>query len=438
MSTFREFQAGFEAGRQQKKARAEEASRAAASAMAAQGDWEGASSSLLASGLMDEAATFANFGDRARVRKREETYGDAYRTGGYAGVKAAAGAEGDVGMAASMDQQLRQAEEWARTATLQEREDAGLRMQFFANTAYGLRQIEDPAQRQAALMEIVKQSGGAFGVTAEQAAGFDLSDQSLQMAYESAMSVADRITLKQGAEDRKVEGERWEKSFGLQREGLDLQKRELAAKLAAAKNPAPDIKDEASMRGQYLPQAKEFAASSMAFQRLLAADTTPAGDIAAVYGLMKMIDPNAAVMEGDVANASNTTGVPGQLLALYNGVVNGQKLTPQQRMDFRSQGAKLYAAAEANYGQTLNLWRGMAQAYGFDPERTIPDFRVMDFGDIDALVSGGGGNTDRGNLRAMLSEGAPSVPRGRGAVQPPPANAAANSGLRRQSGVGAL
>jgi hypothetical protein len=402
MSTFREFQVGLQAGQQLKKQNTEEAARAKASAMFGAGDYDGAESAMFGAGLYDEGSALADAGARRTQAARAKTYGDAFRTDGYKGVRDAAGAEGDIATSAAMDEQISR-------MSADERSNAALSAQFFGNAAYGLMQIKDPAQRQAALMEIVETSGGAFGITPEQAAGFDLSDTSLDQTWRSSLSLADKLTMDRQDQRNEVEDARAERGLGLQErsvavseEGLGIARRELDMKEKLARNPPPDITSENTVRGQYLAQTKTFPEVRDAYARVRATRNSPAGDVALVYGIMKMIDPGAAVMEGDIANASNTTGVPGQIMNLYNAVVGGKKLNADQRQDFLLQAQDLYDTAELSYGATLDLYRELAAGSGLNPMRVAPDLRVLQFEEM--AGGGGGGAGADGGARPSLSD----------------------------------
>ena len=47
----------------------------------------------------------------------------------------------------------------------------------------------------------------------------------------------------------------------------------------------------------------------------------------------------------------------------------GQKLTPQQREDFKASAEQLYGAATNRYNETANEYRNLAQEYELSPER---------------------------------------------------------------------
>lgn len=191
MSTFREFQTGLQLGMQQRKVRADDKARADASALFDSGVYEGAQSTLMKAGLADEANAFGQAGERRKKQEDIKAQGDAFKGAGggkpgYQAVSKEAGSQGDFSTAAALDEHISKMDD-------EDKAHAAQRAQFFAQTAYGLSQIKDPAQRKAALDEIVQTSGPAVGVTPEMAANFKLDVVSLHATYQSSMTLAQQL-----------------------------------------------------------------------------------------------------------------------------------------------------------------------------------------------------------------------------------------------------
>lgn len=66
-----------------------------------------------------------------------------------------------------------------------------------------------------------------------------------------------------------------------------------------------------------------------------------AGDISLVFNFMKMNDPQSTVREGEFATAEKARGVPESIRNIYNKILEGQLLTPDQRKDFSNQAGNL-------------------------------------------------------------------------------------------------
>tara|TARA_R110002020_G_scaffold168018_2_gene356610 strand:+ start:2217 stop:3230 length:1014 start_codon:yes stop_codon:yes gene_type:complete len=134
--------------------------------------------------------------------------------------------------------------------------------------------------------------------------------------------------------------------IGDRMEARDLVEREAAeAQAAAIKDQEKANKEEIKIiRNQENVLRKEFNKGSQEYQTAIVQNkkltnalnrATPAGDLAAVFAYMKLLDPPSVVREGEQATAKNATGVPDRIRNLYNSMILGHKLTPAQRKDFK-------------------------------------------------------------------------------------------------------
>ncbi|MEY4863798.1 MAG: hypothetical protein RLZ51_1893 [Pseudomonadota bacterium] len=92
-----------------------------------------------------------------------------------------------------------------------------------------------------------------------------------------------------------------------------------------------------------------------------------AGDIAIVYSYMKMLDPGSTVMQGEYANAQNAGGVDQAVVSVYNSILNGDKLTPEQRRNFLRQADGIYSRVAKNVGTVNQTYGDLARRYGVNP-----------------------------------------------------------------------
>jgi hypothetical protein len=104
-----------------------------------------------------------------------------------------------------------------------------------------------------------------------------------------------------------------------------------------------------------------------------AGDRTPQGDIALLYGYMKMLDPGSVVREGEYATAAQAAGVPAQVLNLYNRVLQGYRLTPEQRTNMVHQAEAQGEHAHTLVRQTVARHSDYARRSGFDPADVVYD-----------------------------------------------------------------
>lgn len=153
-----------------------------------------------------------------------------------------------------------------------------------------------------------------------------------------------------------------------------IMSKEAIAQLGAMGDMAGD---EGNLRKEYLAQNKDFLDMQRSIGKIKALDTSNApGQMGLIFNVMKLYDPGSTVREGEFANAENARGVPGSILNVYNKVVGGEFLTPEQITQFRGTADDLYGAAEQDFERSFRTYRDqVAPGYGFDLERTIPDLR---------------------------------------------------------------
>jgi hypothetical protein len=66
------------------------------------------------------------------------------------------------------------------------------------------------------------------------------------------------------------------------------------------------------------------------------------GDVAIVFGYMKLLDPESVVRESEYATVANSGSIPTHVRNWYNKAVEGTILTPEQRKDILSQSKRLF------------------------------------------------------------------------------------------------
>jgi hypothetical protein len=214
-------------------------------------------------------------------------------------------------------------------------------------------------------------------------AGPELFKVGVQQQFPEPISAADQARL-----DLQREG------MDLDRQGLQLRRDQFAsdqeynrAKLAlderelaqgAATAGQAKLSDIGSFRGQYTGLSEDFIASRDAYAKLRTAADNPsaAGDVALISGYMKMIDPSSVVREGEYATAANAAGIPEQIRGYWNRLINGERLTPDQRADFARQGHGMFNEALQAQDQLQSTYRGIASrmAPNVLPDDAVPDF----------------------------------------------------------------
>jgi hypothetical protein len=141
---------------------------------------------------------------------------------------------------------------------------------------------------------------------------------------------------------------------------------------------------------------KDTQQIAAALSKAQSSSATPAGDMSLVFAYMKLLDPNSTVREGEYASAKDATGVPGQVLNMYNGALKGRILNDEQRANFMGEAGRLFGAQKSRYQSKAEQYRRLAAKAGADPNDVVlPDsFSRHGQGpsdaEIDALLDAGG------------------------------------------------
>lgn len=136
-------------------------------------------------------------------------------------------------------------------------------------------------------------------------------------------------------------------------------------------NPKETFKDSLTLKKDFdsQPEVKGFKEVRQAWDQISTALSNPSGanDLTAATKFMKLLDPGSVVRESELAMAMQATGALDRFANYHNQLLNGQKLTPNQRKDFFAAGKALHDAAKSRFDQTVNQYQGIAQQYELDP-----------------------------------------------------------------------
>lgn len=168
------------------------------------------------------------------------------------------------------------------------------------------------------------------------------------------------------------------------------------------------FQQENALRDDFEKQVKDQRISLGTFPQIEAALTgtpTAASDMRAIFRYMKMLDPTSVVREGEYATAAKATGVPAQILNLYNRAQSGVTLNPQQRLDFLRQAKSERDTALNYFNQRGNEFKARARTYGLNPENVVLGYDT----------GGGGGDqapqpTGRGSRQSPIPVTPSNVP----------------------------
>lgn len=168
---------------------------------------------------------------------------------------------------------------------------------------------------------------------------------------------------------------------------------EISEKLNAQPDKSKSFDVEQKLRKEYTALTGDFVAVRDAYRRVSASQESAAGDLSMIFGYMKMLDPGSVVRESEFATAQNAAGVPDQVRNMYNRILSGERLNPEQREMFKAQAEELMKAAQMRETEVRNGLMPTVEEYGLNANRV--------FG-----ISGdtGGATDDAEFLRAMMEK----------------------------------
>lgn len=138
---------------------------------------------------------------------------------------------------------------------------------------------------------------------------------------------------------------------------------------------AKKFSNEKELRNEInnLPEVKTYKIASEGYNSMLqgAKADSAAGDMALIFGYMKLLDPNSTVREGEYATAEQARGVPDTVINLYNKVISGERLAPTQRTDFLNVGHLKLSSQLNSVEKSLSNYDGVIKKYGLDRDNII-------------------------------------------------------------------
>ncbi len=138
----------------------------------------------------------------------------------------------------------------------------------------------------------------------------------------------------------------------------------------------PKLTDIRGVRQEYTKLSGPFITVRDAFNtvKASAADPSAAGDLSLVFAFMKMLDPGSTVREGEFATAQKAAGVPERIRTIYNQILDGDGLGPDQRPDFVDRANRLFAARQETQQQLEASFTELSTSLGLDPAEVVIPF----------------------------------------------------------------
>jgi hypothetical protein len=137
----------------------------------------------------------------------------------------------------------------------------------------------------------------------------------------------------------------------------------------------PNLKEIGSVRTEYLnsPIVKEYDIIDMQYANVLDAaasaktDKTGMSAIKLVYSYMKMLDPNSAIRENEVAMPNNVGNVPDRVWNLYNRMMKGKQYDANKVLGFVREAADIHARSTIRLVRHNQYYQGIRDSAQMDP-----------------------------------------------------------------------
>lgn len=124
------------------------------------------------------------------------------------------------------------------------------------------------------------------------------------------------------------------------------------------------------------PEVRGYYAALTGFSKLsslVGATSSAANDIATVFSFMKSLDSDSAVREKEYATAQNAAGVPDKIRNMYNKMLDGQFLNPDQRKEFLEAGRLAVTGQREVYLAVRERFSSKAKDFGLEPQLVVGD-----------------------------------------------------------------
>lgn len=120
---------------------------------------------------------------------------------------------------------------------------------------------------------------------------------------------------------------------------------------------------------QFLEQQKGFQSVQAA-----AADPSAAGDLALLFGTMKVLDPGSIVREGEVQLTAGAGSLAQRVAGEFKRVFSGERLTAEQRRDFLNMARNQFEVAQRQHERVIADARAFAERNKLAVEDVVPEF----------------------------------------------------------------
>jgi len=128
---------------------------------------------------------------------------------------------------------------------------------------------------------------------------------------------------------------------------------------------------ESALRKEFTKDTQDFEKIQQFKKQITNAPNTGAGALSAVFGFMKLLDPNSVVRPSEQASAENAGGVPARLRSIWNRALRGG-MGEELMAEFRAEAERIYGDRLKRYNRRYKRYEGIAKRRGMDPRNVLP------------------------------------------------------------------
>ena len=156
---------------------------------------------------------------------------------------------------------------------------------------------------------------------------------------------------------------------------------------APATPKGPDVKGETGLRKEYTAASQDFKKRQDGYRTVKSAGArgTAVSDHALIFAYMKTQDPTSVVRESEFEIAQSLGSFPQRIQASAQKVINGERLTPEQRKDLIGTSKEIHMANVDAQRNLRSQYVGIADSYNFNADRSLIDF--IDDGLLDDIAA---------------------------------------------------
>lgn len=147
-------------------------------------------------------------------------------------------------------------------------------------------------------------------------------------------------------------------------------------------DPSAVAKGGLDFTRQYEAQMKGPRARAQAYSVMMDAyrNPSPKGDIAMVYSMVKALDPESVVREGEISLLEANRSIPDTIKGYARKLATGESLLPHERADMMEQARRLTMNDYQATRGIMSQYQRFATPLGLDPEKDVPDpYAGIDF-----------------------------------------------------------